>query len=133
MYLLRNASIKHKLEAIILVTTASVLLLSLLLFMIVEINSARGETAARLQSLAILLGANSSAAITFDDQSTAKDILATLSTQKDVVEATIFLNNGDSFARYQSENYKSTLDFSNDRSGIGSYFKLVAIKEKILL
>ncbi|MET0004571.1 MAG: ATP-binding protein [Candidatus Thiodiazotropha sp.] len=133
MYLLRNASIKHKLEAIILVTTASVLLLSLLLFMIVEINSARGETATRLQSLAILLGANSSAAITFDDQSTAKDILSTLSTQKDVVEATIFLNNGESFARYQSENYKSTLDFSDNRSGIGSYFKLVAIKEKILL
>ncbi|MEW8028671.1 MAG: ATP-binding protein [Candidatus Thiodiazotropha sp.] len=133
MYLLRNASIKHKLEAIILVTTASVLLLSLLLFMIVEINSARGETATRLQSLALLLGANSSAAITFNDQSTANDILATLSTQKDVVEATIFLDNGDTFARYQSENYESSADFSDGGSGIGSYFKLVAVNETILL
>ncbi|MGD9172273.1 MAG: CHASE sensor domain-containing protein, partial [Candidatus Thiodiazotropha sp.] len=89
MHLLQNASIKHKLEAIILVTTASALLLSLLLFMTVEINSARGETAARLQSLALLLGANSSAAITFNDYSTAEDILETLSTQKDVINATI--------------------------------------------
>jgi signal transduction histidine kinase/DNA-binding response OmpR family regulator len=133
MYLLRNASIKHKLEAIILVTTASVLVLSLLLFMIVEINSARGETATRLQSLALLLGANSSAAITFNDFSTAEDILATLTTQKDVVEATIYLDNGDVFASYLSENSKTAEDLNKDRLFIGSYFTLVTVNEAIFL
>jgi signal transduction histidine kinase/DNA-binding response OmpR family regulator len=133
MYLLRNASIKHKLEAIILVTTASALLLSLLLFMIVEINSSRGETANRLQSLALLLGANSSAAITFNDYSTAEDILATLSTQKDVIEATIFLDNNDVFASYLATNYKTAEGFSDDRSIIGDYFSLVSVNQDIML
>lgn len=133
MYLLRNASIKQKLEAIILFTTASVLLLSLILFMIVEINSARGETASRLQSLALLLGANSSAAITFNDHHTANDILATLSTQKDVIEATIYLDNGDTFAHYISVNYANVDDISDHPDTILSYFKLVSVTEEILL
>jgi signal transduction histidine kinase/CheY-like chemotaxis protein/HPt (histidine-containing phosphotransfer) domain-containing protein len=133
MYLLRNASIKHKLEAIILVTTASVLLLSLLLFMIVEINTARSDTASRLQSLAMLLGANSNAAITFNDHRTARDILATLSTQKDVIEATIFLKNGNTFANYKSANYKYVDEISEDANTILSYFKLVSVTEDILL
>jgi signal transduction histidine kinase/DNA-binding response OmpR family regulator len=133
MYLLRNASIKHKLEAIILVTTASVLLLSLLLFMLVEINSARGETATRLQSLAMLLGANSSAAITFNDRRTANDILATLSTQKDVLEAAIFLDNGDTFATYISTNYRTIDDISNTMSTFSSYFRLVTVNQEISL
>jgi signal transduction histidine kinase/DNA-binding response OmpR family regulator len=133
MYLLRNASIKQKLEAIILVTTASVLLLSLLLFMIVEINSARGETVSRLRSIAILLGANSSAAITFNDNRTASDILSTLSTQKDVILATISLENGDTFASYKSPSYKNFDEIENNRSTIVSYLKSVTITEKILL
>jgi signal transduction histidine kinase/DNA-binding response OmpR family regulator len=133
MYILRNASIKHKLEAIILVTTASVLLLNLLLFMVVEINSARDETATRLQSLALLLGANSSAAITFNDQKTAEDILLTLSTQKDVIEATIFLDNGDVFASYLSDNYQTDEHLDKDILLIGNYFKLVSVDEAILL
>jgi signal transduction histidine kinase/DNA-binding response OmpR family regulator len=133
MYLLRNASIKHKLEAIILVTTASVLLLSLLLFMIVEINTARTETASRLQSLAMLLGANSNAAITFNDHRTAKDMLATLSTQKDVIEATIFLENGNRFAVYKSAEYKNSEKVNDDENTIISYFKLVTVTQEILL
>ena len=40
---LRDASIKQKLEAIILVTAAIVLLVSLLLSMVVNINTARDE------------------------------------------------------------------------------------------
>lgn len=133
MHLLRNASIKQKLEIIILLTTASVLLLSLLLFMIVEINSARSETATRLQSLAILLGANSSAAITFSDRNTANDILATLSTQQDVIEAIILLDNGETFASYISDDFKATDKSDRDNPLFGSYFRLVSVQEPIVL
>ncbi|MES9946849.1 MAG: ATP-binding protein [Candidatus Thiodiazotropha sp.] len=133
MNLLRNASIKHKLEVIILLITASALLLSLLLFMILEMRSARGEAATRLQSLALLLGANSNAAITFNDRNTASDILATLSTQNDVIEAVILLNNGDVFASYQASNLKENDDYNNGRSSVGAYFSLVSVNEMILL
>ncbi|MEW8303204.1 MAG: ATP-binding protein, partial [Candidatus Thiodiazotropha sp.] len=133
MDLLRNASIKLKLEAIILFITATVLLLSLLLFMVFEINSARGEAATRLQSLALLLGANSSAAITFSDQDTANDILATLSTQQDVIEATITLNNGDRFARYVSAKFEATSKPERETTPVASYFRLITVEEPILL
>ncbi len=133
MRLLKNASIKHKLELIILLTTASVLLLSLLLLMIVEINTARSETVTRLQSLALLLGANSSAAITFSDRNTANDILATLSTQQDVVKASITLNNGDNFAHYISEDFKENDNQDQDTTSLGSYFRMVSVNEPILL
>ncbi|MEW8430241.1 MAG: HAMP domain-containing protein, partial [gamma proteobacterium symbiont of Ctena orbiculata] len=133
MDLLRNASIKLKLEAIILFITATVLLLSLLLFMVFEINSARGEAVTRLQSLALLLGANSSAAITFSDQDTANDILATLSTQQDVIEATITLNNGDRFARYVSAKFEATSKPERETTPVASYFRLITVEEPILL
>ena len=107
MNLLHNASIKQKLEAIILATAASVLLLSLFLFMVVEISSARGEAITRLQALATLLGANSSAAITFRDQQTANDILSTLATQNDVIRASIHNPDGNVFAEYRSLHYES--------------------------
>ncbi|MES9972289.1 MAG: ATP-binding protein [Candidatus Thiodiazotropha sp.] len=133
MNLLRNASIKHKLEVIILLITASALFLSLLLFMILEMRTARGEAETRLQSLALLLGANSSAAITFNDRNTASDILATLSTQNDVIEAVIFLENDDIFARYRADNITAVDDLAIDKSTVGSYFSLVAVEEIISL
>ncbi|MEW8508711.1 MAG: ATP-binding protein [Candidatus Thiodiazotropha sp.] len=133
MDLLHNATIKQKLEAIILSITASVLLLSLLLFMIFEINSARSEAETRLQSLASLIGANSSAAIAFNDRNTGNDILATLTTQQDVIEASITLNNGDRFARYVSDKFEITRSLDRDNSTIGSYFQLITVKEPILL
>ncbi|MCU7883515.1 MAG: response regulator [Candidatus Thiodiazotropha sp. (ex Lucinoma annulata)] len=133
MYLLHNASIKQKLEAIILVTAASVLLLNLFLFMVVEISSARSEAATRLQALALLLGANSSAAITFNDRETASDVLATLSTQDDVVEATIFLQDGAIFANYRSPHFQAGVEASHADAIKESYFGWVTAEEVIVL
>jgi len=101
----RNSSIKRKLEAIILVTAASVLLLSLVLFMVVELLSARGDEKTRLDALATVLGANSSAAITYQDQRATSEILSTLESQKNIIWAGILLGD-DILAEYQSEKYK---------------------------
>ncbi|MCU7932328.1 MAG: response regulator [Candidatus Thiodiazotropha sp. (ex Codakia rugifera)] len=133
MYLLRNASIKQKLEAIILVTAASVLLLNLILFMVVEISSARSEAATRLQALALLLGANSSAAIAFNDKETASDVLSTLSTQDDAVEATIFLRDGAIFANYRSPHFQAGVEASDAGAIKESYFGWVTVEEEIVL
>jgi len=95
-------SIRQKLEGIILVTAGSVLLLSFLLFMLVEISSARDDAEAHLRALATVLGANSSAAITFHDKAAAAEVLSTLNTQIDVLEARIKSRNGDTLAKYSS-------------------------------
>ncbi len=100
----RDATIKHKLEAIMLLTAATVLLVSLVLFMVVNISTARDEATTRLQSLATVLGANSSASLAFLDRQTAGEVLASLSTQHDVARASIRHWNGDVFAEYLSVN-----------------------------
>lgn len=107
MKFLRDAPIKQKLEAIILITAATVLLLNLFLFIAVEIGSARDEAAIRLQALAAVLGSNSSAAITFLDHETAADVLATLSSQDEVVQASIFRRDGKLFASYRSPRFEA--------------------------
>jgi len=104
--ILRDASIKKKLEAIILFTAASVLLLSFLLFMMVEIVSARDDAQVRLQTLATVLGANSSAAITYSDNKATAEILETLSSQKNIIWAGILLRNK-VLAEYKSAQFNA--------------------------
>lgn len=115
--ILRNASIKQKLEAIILLTAAVVLLLSLMLFMAVEVSSARDNAAADLRSLATVLGANSRAAIAFRDSDTATEVLETLSSQEGVIWAGIVLENGKLFAEYRSARFKSEDELHTDSRG----------------
>jgi signal transduction histidine kinase/CheY-like chemotaxis protein len=100
--ILQNASIKKKLETIILATTAAVLLLNFLLFMVAEIDSAQSDAKTRLRALATVLGANSSAAITFRDHKASTQILETLSSQDDVIRAGILLPDGEIFVEYRS-------------------------------
>jgi signal transduction histidine kinase len=133
MRLLSDASIKHKLEAIILATAASVLLLSFILYMALEIRSSRGEASARMQSLAVVLGANSSAAIVFSDRQAAASILETLSTQKDVMQARIVDRDGDLFAEYLSPEYAGPEELERRGGLVGMLLGPVKVEEQIVL
>lgn len=126
MKFLRDASVKRKLEAIILVTAAIVLFINLLLFLGVEAQSVRQGAGERLRSLARVLGANSSAAIAFRDRKTAEEILATLSTQEEVVNGSILNRDGELFARYDARRMTPV-------SGLGFRLKHVAVEEPIIL
>lgn len=101
----KNTTIKKKLEAIILITAAAVLLLSFLLFMIFEIVSAREDTATRLSTLATVLGANSSAAITYHDSKATAEILSTLASQDNVIWAGILIGD-EVLAEYKSTRFQ---------------------------
>lgn len=107
MNLFRDASIKHKLEAIILATAAVVLLLNLLWFMAAEIGSAREEAENRLRAVATVLAANSSASIAFRDRDSALEILNTLTTQTDVVWAGILRGDREIFVEYHSPDFRT--------------------------
>lgn len=99
----KNASIKQKLEAIILITTAAVLLPCILSFMYLEIVSARDEAIKRFDSLATVLAANSSAAVAFNDKKAAFEIINSLASQDDVLSSGIELVKGEQFIQYQSK------------------------------
>lgn len=106
-----NASIKKKLEAIILITAAAVLLLSFMLFITIEITSAKEDTRIHFKTLATVLGTNSSAAITFRDSQATAQILATLSSQNDILWAGILIKDK-VLAEYKAKDFteKATQD-----------------------
>ncbi|MFC1589533.1 ATP-binding protein [Pseudomonadota bacterium] len=131
--MLHNATIKQKLEAMILVTAAVVLLLNLLLFMTLEIVAARDDAITRLRALATVLGANSSAAITFQDKKTATEILSTLASQDDILWAHIHNKDDETFAEYRSSKFNEESNISHTETTNGFHWNLVEIDEPIIV
>ncbi|MDX2476588.1 MAG: CHASE sensor domain-containing protein, partial [Gammaproteobacteria bacterium] len=132
--ILKNASIKRKLEGIILITVAAVLLPCILLFMWLEIVSARDDSIDRLQSLADVLGSNSSAALAFQDKTVAKEVISSLSSQDDVVWAGIEQLNGEYFIEYPTNGIPR--EVTQEQSALLSLFSLfdmIKVREPILL
>ncbi|MES0327711.1 MAG: ATP-binding protein, partial [Gammaproteobacteria bacterium] len=130
--ILHNASIKQKLQAIILGTAAVVLLLSVVLFMTLEIVSARDDVETRLRALATVLGANSSAAITFLDKKSAVEILATLASQDDVVWADIHNADGEIFVEYRSPKLEEALETKHEVTDGDFFWAQVEVEEPIV-
>lgn len=130
--MLRNASIKFKLEAIILITAMTVLLLNILLFMALEVYSAREKSISELQTLAIVLGDNSSAALAFRDRKAASQLLSTLSSQHQVLWAGIYLQDETRFVDYRSPRFSSEQPDTVFVSAKNSFFDRVAVEKPII-
>ncbi len=129
--MLNKFSIRHKLEAIILITAATVLIVCIVLFMGFELSSSREEVESRLKSLATILGDNSSAAIIFNDRRAAHEILSSLASQTDIQSASILDSHGNSFANYllldESDNNIHTL------SSRSQFFSDITISQPIVI
>jgi len=125
MKLLHNLRIRQKLYAIILGTSAIVLLLGLGASTAIQIQGARENHEEHFNSMALLLASNSQAAMAFGDREAADEMLATLSTQEAVLGAEIRKPNGDRFVFYQSER------LSEEARTTGSSFLLATLLEPI--
>ena len=78
--LLRRLPIREKLVAMIMITTAAVLVLASAGYLASDYYRLRQDLASELGATAHLVLENSSAAINFDDEQAARDTLATLAT-----------------------------------------------------
>ncbi len=116
---LRDAPIRQKLVAIILGTSAAVLLLSLILLFLVNLFSARNESHNSLKALAEVVSANSSAALAFGDRESARETLASLRNQTDIVRVQITDTRGLVFADHQA------LDFAGEALQGGRFHDLL--------
>jgi len=103
MRVFRDASVKQKLMAIIMLTTSVALLLGVLAFVTYDLVSLRHRMVERLSMLAEVIGTNSTAALSFQDSESAEDTLATLGTDEHVVAARIYGADGGTFATYFRE------------------------------
>ena len=97
----RVLSIRRKLIYLMMATSASVLLLSTLGFVLNEISMFKKTMIEDMSSIARIIGVNSSAALSFGDHAAAKEVLASLSTEPSVLYAGIFDDKEQLFAEYQ--------------------------------
>jgi signal transduction histidine kinase len=104
---LKDTPIQHKLMVIILLTTVASLLLMRVVFFTYEFLTFREATVLQLSSIARVIAANSTAALAFQNDDDAKEILGALSADPHITAAAIYDRTGKLFAKYPA-------DVSND-------------------
>lgn len=114
--------IRRKLTLIVLIPSFVALVLASALFMAYDIVSFRQFMVDSRTGDAELIGANCTAALSFDDARTAEEILATLSIHEPVRSAFIFRPDGELFARYVRPN-QSGVAISADLRPVGAVFE----------
>ncbi len=92
--------IATKLTAIVMAVSGTVILLASLTLVLVDREAARNALVHEVTSLATMIAANSTAAISFDDRTAAYDTLATVANHPDVLGAATFNRAGLTFVRF---------------------------------
>jgi two-component system, sensor histidine kinase and response regulator len=96
----RGLSIKWKLIHIIMFTMLVALLLSSAAFMLDDYETFQQQQISSLHTQADMIGAGSTAALSFDDSRSANETLATLTARSDITRAFIYNASGRQFAVY---------------------------------
>ena len=114
-----DLSVQKKLTALIMVASVSLLVLSALGFVLYDITTYRSLLSNHLMTAADVIAVNSTAAITFNDQTAAEQTLAGLRAVTSVTAAGIYDGSGRTLARYtRAPGYRSRLPASSPRSGL---------------
>ncbi len=100
----RDLSIGSKLMLIIMVTSSVASLLACAAFISHDLYTFRSAKVSDLTTVADIIGSNSTAALTFNDANSAREILAGLSAKKHIVAACIYGRDGQVFAKYLQGN-----------------------------
>jgi two-component system, sensor histidine kinase and response regulator len=96
----RDLSIRRKLTLIVMITTCTAILLACGAFFGFDIHTLRQSRAHDLDTLAEVLGSNSTAALTFNDPAAAREVLQSLSAKEHITAAALYRSDGVIFARY---------------------------------
>jgi len=104
----RNLPVKHKLRLAIMLTVTSTLLCACAAVLGYDRITARQAIRNNLQVLGEIVGANSTAALSFEDPAVGREILSTLRAQHHIVAAGIITGAGHTLASY----HRSTQSYS---------------------
>ncbi len=100
MFELRRASIKQKLLLVTLATTATALALAGVGVVALDAIQFRAALERDLSALAAITADNSTAALSFEDRSVAREILSALRVRSHLVNACLYRRDGDLFVSY---------------------------------
>jgi len=101
MQRLKNLSITKKLIAIAMLTSTITLVLTTSAFVTNDITSYKSKMVEDLSALALVIGYNSTAALTFADAQAAAETLSSLRAEPNIVTASIYDKENDLFSVYQ--------------------------------
>jgi signal transduction histidine kinase/ActR/RegA family two-component response regulator len=96
----RDLPIRQKLTLVTVLSSIAVLLLATVAFVAYELVTFRHAMVHKLSTEAELLGANSAAALVFDDKEAATKTLSALRAEPNVVAAAVYRPDGTQFAQY---------------------------------
>jgi PAS domain S-box-containing protein len=105
---LRLSTIKRKLTLIIMLTCSVALVLACAAILLFEHAGTRQLLKHNTEVMANVIGANSSAALSFKDKSAAKETLAALRAEPYVLSACLYNREGEVFATFYREGTKET-------------------------
>ena len=100
MKFLRNLSLERKLRLIIMLASTAALLLASAAFVIYELSVYKDAAIEDLATQATIIGANSTAALSFNSPQDAADILQTLKTKQYILASCVYGANDQVFATY---------------------------------
>ena len=98
-----NAPIRIKLISIMTLTAMMALLLATAVIVVNEYFTKRKDTEQQLALIADIISWNSSAALAFNDEQTAVEMLSGLQTRPSIVSARLYDREGNVFASYQTD------------------------------
>ncbi|MGD0965532.1 MAG: response regulator [Candidatus Acidiferrales bacterium] len=93
-------SIKHKLQGIVVITSGVALLVASAVFTLYDRSTFVHATTQDLTALARMFGSNSTAALSFGDVKSAREVLSALQAKQNVIHACIYDKDGRVFAKY---------------------------------
>lgn len=99
--------VKTKLSFIVLITSALLMAVMAVGVIVDKTRSYRSKSLNSSMVLAAVIGENSTAALSFRDQVTAKEILTALKAEKDILEAALYNSEGTLFSHYVHSGYWS--------------------------
>src|ERR1019366_4772090 len=129
-----NFSLKRKLQVIIMVTVGAALVLASAAFLTYDLIAFGSSMRGDLETLAEILGSNSTAALTFGDQKAANELLSGLKANRHIMTAHLYAADGKPFARYRRAGLSQEPTVSPDEPD-GSRFSYdrLALFRRILL
>src|ERR1700692_4887170 len=96
----RDLSIRQKLQTIVMVTSAVALVVASVVFTLYDRSTFLSAKTQDLSVSATMIGSNSTAALSFGDAKSAREILAALRAKPNVINACIYDKDGRVFAAY---------------------------------
>jgi signal transduction histidine kinase len=117
MELLQSLPIRQKLMLIAMLTTGGALLLAGAALIVFDTARFKKEMAQDLLTLAEIVAENSTAALTFEDQTAANETLRALRVRKPIVAAALYDGQGRLFARFEREKGRERFPLRPEEDG----------------